>query len=108
MDILAEHADKMIVLADKKIAYAGTPRQLFADEEKTVKLGLELPRRLLSADGNGIGNFVLHPLSYMEKWPYGGRRMPEEKNNTDFCSIDKIIHGNYSICGDFILLIYML
>ncbi len=54
MDILAEHADKMIVLADKKIAYAGTPRQLFADEEKTVKLGLELPEAAVIAAEMGL------------------------------------------------------
>lgn len=43
MDILAEHAHKVVVIADKQIAYAGTPRELFSDEKKTIELGLELP-----------------------------------------------------------------
>ncbi len=74
MDILAEHADKMIVLADKKIAYAGTPRQLFADEEKTVKLGLELPEAAVIAAEMGL-ELCLTPAEL-----YGKMAVWREKN----------------------------
>ncbi|MDQ0202923.1 energy-coupling factor ABC transporter ATP-binding protein [Pectinatus haikarae] len=43
MDILAEHADRVLVLSNKCIAFEGTPRELFTDEERTAALGLELP-----------------------------------------------------------------
>lgn len=43
MDIIAEHADRMLVLADGGIGFCGTPAELFADEAKTCALGLELP-----------------------------------------------------------------
>ncbi len=43
MDILAEHASKVLVLDHGGIGYYGTPMGLFADEAKTTEFGLELP-----------------------------------------------------------------
>lgn len=55
MDILAEHADRVVVLADKKIAFNGTPRGLFADTEKTTAFGLELPEAARISNEIGLG-----------------------------------------------------
>ena len=43
MDILAEHASRVMVLEKGGIGYYGTPLGLFADEGRTTELGLELP-----------------------------------------------------------------
>ena len=43
MDILAEHADKVIVINQGELAFDGTPLDLFSQKELTLKLGLELP-----------------------------------------------------------------
>lgn len=43
MDIIAEHADKILVLERGILKFDGTASELFSDEEMTIKLGLELP-----------------------------------------------------------------
>jgi len=43
MDIVAEHADKVLALLYHKVCFSGTPKELFSDEELTLSLGLELP-----------------------------------------------------------------
>jgi energy-coupling factor transport system ATP-binding protein len=43
MDILAEHATRMLVLEQGHIGFEGKPAELFSDKEKTEALGLELP-----------------------------------------------------------------
>lgn len=43
MDIVAEHADKVLAILDHKVHFAGSPLALFSDEKLTVSLGLELP-----------------------------------------------------------------
>ena len=55
MDILAEHANEVMVLSDKKIAYKGTPRELFADKDRIIDLGLELPEAAAVSEGMGLG-----------------------------------------------------
>ncbi len=55
MDILAEHANEAIVLSDKKIAYKGTPRELFADKDRIIDLGLELPETAAVSEEMGFG-----------------------------------------------------
>jgi energy-coupling factor transport system ATP-binding protein len=43
MDIIAEHAHKVVVLEKGLLKFHGTPLELFSNEELTVSLGLELP-----------------------------------------------------------------
>lgn len=43
MDIVAEHADKVLALFHHKVRFSGSPLELFSDEDLTVSLGLELP-----------------------------------------------------------------
>ena len=43
MDILAEHASRVLVLENGGIGDYGKPLRLFADEGRTTELGLELP-----------------------------------------------------------------
>lgn len=43
MDIVAEHADRVLALLDHKVRFNGSPLELFSDEDLTVSLGLELP-----------------------------------------------------------------
>ena len=51
MDDMARLATRLIVMADGKIALIGTPREVFAQEEKMISLGLDVPAaaRLCSA-----------------------------------------------------------
>lgn len=51
MDILAEHADKVIVINQGELAFDGTPLDLFSQKELTLKLGLELPGSCLYQSG---------------------------------------------------------
>jgi energy-coupling factor transport system ATP-binding protein len=46
MDIVAEHADRVLALLDHKVRFNGSPLELFSDEDLTVSLGLELPETL--------------------------------------------------------------
>lgn len=55
MDIIAEHADQLLVLADGKLEFDGEPKELFADEQRTVELGLELPEAVRISKEMGIG-----------------------------------------------------
>ncbi|WP_110952836.1 energy-coupling factor ABC transporter ATP-binding protein [Anaerosinus massiliensis] len=43
MDIIAEHAHRVVVLEKGELKFNGTPLKLFSDEKLTVELGLELP-----------------------------------------------------------------
>ena len=43
MDDMARLATRLIVMADGKVALTGTPREVFAQEEKMVSLGLDVP-----------------------------------------------------------------
>ncbi len=43
MDIVAEHADTILAIKDSKVAFCGSPLELFLDEALTLALGLELP-----------------------------------------------------------------
>lgn len=43
MDIIAEHAHKVVVLEKGVLKFNGTPLELFSNEDLTVGLGLELP-----------------------------------------------------------------
>lgn len=66
MDILAEHADKVLVLSTGKIAFDGTPRELFADEAKVISLGLELPEAARISSEMGLG-LCLTPSELYDK-----------------------------------------
>ncbi|WP_196593997.1 energy-coupling factor ABC transporter ATP-binding protein [Pectinatus sottacetonis] len=66
MDILAEHADKVVVLANKKAAYKGTPRELFINEDKTFDLGLELPESVCMSNELGL-DICLTPAELYKK-----------------------------------------
>ena len=43
MDIVAEHADRILGIKSGRVDFFGTAAELFSDEEKTLDLGLELP-----------------------------------------------------------------
>lgn len=43
MDIVAEHADRILGIKNGRVDFLGTAAELFSDEEKTLDLGLELP-----------------------------------------------------------------
>ena len=47
MDILAEHADKVIVINQGELAFDGTPLDLFSQKELTLKLGFRITRSCL-------------------------------------------------------------
>lgn len=55
MDILAEHADTVIVLSKPQVAFLGTPRELFTDSKKTAALGLELPEAAAVSQQMNLG-----------------------------------------------------
>jgi len=61
MDILAEHADKVIVINQGELAFDGTPLDLFSQKELTLKLGLELPEAVCISQELGL-DICLTPM----------------------------------------------
>lgn len=61
MDILAEHADKVIVINQGELAFDGTPLDLFYQKELTLKLGLELPEAVCISQELGL-DICLTPM----------------------------------------------
>ena len=50
MEQVAEYADEVVALRRGKIAFNGTPRELFDDEERLQKIGLMAPKAVRFAD----------------------------------------------------------
>jgi energy-coupling factor transport system ATP-binding protein len=71
MDIIAEHAKTMIVLENGKIKFNGAPKELFANEKKTVELGLELPEAVRISRDLGL-DICMTPADIYQKMQ--GRR----------------------------------
>jgi energy-coupling factor transport system ATP-binding protein len=71
MDIIAEHAKTLIVLENGKIKFNGVPKALFANEKKTVELGLELPEAVRISRDLGL-DLCMTPANIYQKMQ--GRR----------------------------------
>lgn len=71
MDIIAEHADQVIVLERGAVQFDGPPANLFGDEALTLRLGLELPEAVRIGKELGLG-LCLTPTEIYRKM--GGRR----------------------------------
>lgn len=66
MDIIAEHADRLIVLEKGILKFQDTPESLFQDEALTMKLGLELPEAVRIGNQLGLG-LCLTPQEIYQK-----------------------------------------
>ena len=54
MDIIAEHADKILVLHQGKLAFDGTCTNLFSNADLTASLGLDLPESVRISQELGL------------------------------------------------------
>lgn len=54
MDIIAEHADKVLVINNGELAFDGTTIDLFSNQELISKLGLELPEAVYISKQLGL------------------------------------------------------
>ena len=66
MDIIAEHAHKVVVLEKGVLKFNGTPLDLFSNEELTVSLGLELPESVRIGKEYNLG-ICLNPREIYKK-----------------------------------------
>jgi energy-coupling factor transport system ATP-binding protein len=73
MDIIAEHADRVLVLEKGALKFSGTARQLFSDEAMTLNLGLELPEAVKIGRELNLG-LCLTPTEVYEKLKKGAQR----------------------------------
>jgi len=66
MDIVAEHADTILAIKDRKVAFCGSPLELFIDEALTLELGLELPEAVRISKEMGLA-LCLTPAEIYQK-----------------------------------------
>lgn len=66
MDIIAEHANQLIVLEKGCVEFDGAPRELFSDAARTLRLGLELPEAVKIGRELGLGMCLTPQIIYQK------------------------------------------
>ena len=68
MPLVAEHAQRVVVINQGQIALEGTPKQVFSQTESLHRLSLRSPQVTLLAQNLGLKNRTVLNIKEMVEW----------------------------------------